>query len=170
MLFLMWDSEKMIKKKRNSAVYTTFVIALFFMFSCDSSRVYEDWQDMKDNVWHEDSTYSFTFEIDDSLTMYNLNFGIRNTNLYPFQNLWLLTVVEGGDGFSYQDTIQLTLANKSGEWYGNRSASIYTYVAPLYRRLRFYTTGEYTFSLQHGMREEALKGVSSIGFRIETTQ
>lgn len=166
----MWYSEKMKKNNKNSVVYIIFALTLFFAFACDSSRVYEDWQDMEDNVWHEDSTCSFTFEIEDSLKMYNLNFGIRNTNLYPYQNLWILASVEGEGGFSYQDTIQLQLANKSGEWYGSRSASIYTYVVPLYRQLRFYSRGEYTFTINHGMRQEALKGVSSIGFRIETTQ
>ena len=164
-------AQKMKKSRRNIFVTITFALSVFLMFACDSNRVYEEWKDMKGNEWSEDSTCSFTFEIKDSLALYNLNFGIRNTNLYPYQNIWLLASVEGGrNDFSYQDTIQLVLANKNGEWFGDRSASLYTYVTPLYGHLPFYSTGEYTFTIKHGMRREVLKGVSSIGFRIETTE
>ncbi|MDA3853539.1 MAG: gliding motility lipoprotein GldH [Bacteroidales bacterium] len=161
----------MNKRIRNILVYLTFTPFVFLMFACDNSRVYEEWQDMEDNVWNEDSTCAFTFDIEDSLVMYNLNFGIRHTNLYPYQNIWLITTVNGGkNDFSYQDTIQLVLASKSGEWFGDRSASLYTYVTPLYRKLPFYSAGKYTFAIKHGMRKENLNGVSSIGFRIETTE
>ena len=158
-------------KRNGLVVYAIFVLFLFSMSSCDNTRVYEEWQDMDGNVWNEDSVCSFTFNLEDSLASYNLNLGIRNTNLYPYQNLWLMTSLRGGnDGFSYQDTIQLKLASKSGEWYGQRSASIYSYVMPLYRQLKFQSVGEYTFTIKHGMRKDALNGVSSVGFRIEQTE
>lgn len=161
----------MKNNSRNIFVSITFALSVFLMFACDSNRVYEEWKDIKGNEWNEDSICSFTFVIEDSLALYNLNFGIRNTNLYPYQNIWLLTSVEGGrNNFSYQDTIQLVLANKNGEWFGKRSASLYTYVTPLYRQLPFYSAGEYTFTIKHGMRREMLNGVSSIGFRIETIE
>jgi len=161
----------MKRNRRNIFVYVTLVLSVLLMFACDRTRVYEEWHDMKDMVWIEDSTYSFTFEVEDTLSLYNLNFGIRNTNFYPYQNIWLLTSIDGEqNGFSYQDTIQLVLANKSGKWFGKRSASIYTYVTPLYRQLPISKGGEYTFSIKHGMRKDSLNGVSSIGFRIETNE
>ena len=161
----------MNKSKKDIAVGLALILLIFGLSSCDSNRVYEEWQDMEGNAWESDSACLFTFEIEDSLALYNLNVGIRNTNLYPYQNIWLLASVEGGAGyFSYQDTIQLVLANTNGEWFGKRSASLYTYVTPLYRQLSFYSAGKYTFTLKHGMRKDTLKGVSSIGLRVETTK
>lgn len=164
-------ARKMKKNIKNNLIAVALMLVLVSLFACDRTRVYEEWQDMKHNQWHADSVCTFTFEVQDSLLLYDLNFGIRHTNLYPYQNIWLIIDVEGGKNeFVYQDTIQMVLANKNGKWFGKRSASIYTYASSLYRQLPFYSAGGYTFRIQHGMRKETLNGVSSIGFRIETSE
>ncbi len=157
----------MKRRSWNIVLKGTFVIPLLLMFACDATRVYEEWQDLPAMSWHEDSACVFSFEMEDTTALYNMNFGLRNTNLYPFQNLWLLTSIEGPDGFLFQDTIKVVVANKSGQWYGKRSASIYTYTMPLYRNLSIPKAGAYDVRMKHGMRREKLEGVASIGFRIE---
>jgi len=147
-----------------SAVLLLFV---FLITACDDKRVYEEWLDVPSMQWSADSTQHFVFSIEDTTSLYNMNFGVRHMNTYPYQNLWLIAHFTGPDDFNYQDTIQLVLANKTGSWYGKRSAGLYTYVAPVYRHLPFLKAGEYRFELTHGMREEELAGLAAIGFRVE---
>ena len=152
---------------RNTWVLITFVTFLLTSQSCDPARVYEEWNDFDTMVWHQDSLCQFCFEIADTSHSYDLRLGIRNNNRYPFQNLWIISAIQGPDSLFFQDTIPFMLANKSGQWIGERSASVYTYMAPMYSSLRFYVPGKYTISLSHGMNEEALKGMISVGVRVE---
>ncbi len=158
-------------KRKNIVLFPFFFLFLYLFTSCDKSRVYEEWHDVKGNLWNKDSSACFSFDIEDSLATYNINFGLRHTNLYPYENIWLLTNLETEDSsISYSDTIQLVLANKEGVWYGERSARIYTYVVPLYRGIRFPLPGKYSFRIKHGMREDELLGVTSVGLRVETVE
>lgn len=135
--------------------------------SCDQTRLFEEWKELDGVEWDVDSTLSFTFDVEDTISVCNLLLGVRNTNMYPYRNIWLMTSVHGPNNILFRDTVQLALASNSGEWYGKRSASLYSYMVPLYSQLRFFSTGEYTVELQHGMRKDPLNGISSIGFRIE---
>lgn len=157
----------MTKILTNSTFGVVFAILLFTIVSCDSTRVYEEWVDFDNMQWSIDSTVSIDMELTDSLAAYDLVLGVRNTNLYPYENLWLMVSLDGPDSISFQDTLQLQLAKVDGQWLGKRSASLYTTKISLYQDVRFYKAGSYTFSMKHGMREASLDGIASVGFRIE---
>ena len=159
----------MINNQATSTFGLLFVALLFTIVSCDSARTYEKWVDFDEMQWSADSIVTFDMELGDSLAEYDLVFGVRNTNLYPYQNLWLMMSLDGPDSISFQDTIQLQLAKIDGEWLGTRGAHLYTTMLPLYRDVKFYKPGSYALSIMHGMRTETgnLDGIASIGFRIE---
>ncbi|MEO1255055.1 MAG: gliding motility lipoprotein GldH, partial [Bacteroidota bacterium] len=68
--------------------YLVFCFTIFILFSCDSSRVYEDFNDMEEAFWHLDSIQSFSFEIADESKPYNVLSTFRNASSYPFYNLY----------------------------------------------------------------------------------
>ena len=157
--------------KSNIIIYAVVIVSVFLgLTSCDNSRVYESWKDMPTLVWHKDSAYITVFNIEDTTSLYNMNVGVRNNNLYPYRNMWLMINIAGPEAFSYQDTVRIDMADNTGRWYGERSASLYTYVAPLYKGISLPKSGEYTFSIKHGMRKEKLGGVASLGFRVEYSE
>ena len=43
-----------------------FIACVLILISCDSSRVYEDYNDLEESFWHLDSAQRFTFQIDDA--------------------------------------------------------------------------------------------------------
>lgn len=153
--------------KKLKYIHIIFILLLFSFTACDNQRVYEKWVDVEDFVWSQDSSYVFEFDITDSLALYNVNFGLRHLNQYPYQNIWLLSTLEGPDSLVYSDTIQYVLADEHGMWYGKRSAGINNYVKRMYSALPFIHTGHYKITLSHGMREQLLTGVSGVGVRIE---
>lgn len=157
----------MTRKLTNSTFGVVFAILLFTIVSCDSTRVYEEWVDFDNMQWSSDSTVTFNMEFTDTLAAYDLVLGVRNSNLYPNENLWLMMSLDGPDSISFQDTLQLQLAKIDGQWLGKRSASLYTTKISMYHDVRFYTTGSYTLSMKHGMRKDLLDGIASVGFRVE---
>jgi gliding motility-associated lipoprotein GldH len=159
-----------LKQATKIVVSLSLLLGIITSVGCDTSRVYEEWKDMENGYWAEDSTYSFSFDIEDSTSVYNIVFGVRNSNLYPYQNLWVLTSVEGPNNLSLQDTVQFTLAKNDGEWYGKSSARLYTFTTPLYSNIRFINNGNYEITLKHGMRKEELKGINNLGLRVEKAE
>lgn len=154
---------------QNKNIFIVVLLISMFGFACDENRVYEQWVDFEDIQWHEDSLVNFDMTLEDSLVQYDLRFGVRNTNAYAYENLWLLMSLEGPFGIFFEDTVQLTLAKNDGAWLGKRSANLYTSIMPLYRDVQFYKPGDYTLRVRHGMRSELLEGIASVGFRIEKT-
>lgn len=62
-----------------------------------------------------------------------------------------------------QDTIEFYLANDRGVWLGNGKNGL-TEMPVLYEEAyRFAHSGEQVITIQHGMREEPLRGVSDVG-------
>ena len=65
-----------------------------------------------------------------------------------------------------RDTIECDLADSYGRWLGN-GASIYELPLLYTSSYQFARTGEYLFTIQHGMRTEWLQGITDIGLIIE---
>src|SRR4051812_40435180 len=59
------------------------------LFSCDTSRVFEQNADLKDKNWYIDSVQTFSFVVTDASHPYNLLINIRNSEIYPYYNLFL---------------------------------------------------------------------------------
>jgi gliding motility-associated lipoprotein GldH len=91
---------------------------------------------------------------------------VRNSDLYPYQNLWLLCKQEQPDSMVVTDTLECMLADDFGKWLGN-GMTLYQNVFSLRDRYYFPDTGAYTLNIRHGMRDELLKGIENIGLLIE---
>lgn len=147
-----------------SFILTSLLLGLY---SCSNSQVSDQWIDIAGFEWPQDSTYHFVFDITDTAAYYNVDLGLRHLNHYPYQNIWLLSGLQGLDSVAFSDTIQCQIADKYGVWYGKRSASIYTYTERMYTGVKFSTPGQYKLTLQHGMRKNNLVGISGVGIKIE---
>ena len=68
------------------------------IFSCnDPSRVFDDNLDFKQQYWLVDQPVVFDFEITDAGQNYNLFYNVRNSNTYPYHNLYVR--------YSLEDTV-----------------------------------------------------------------
>lgn len=66
-----------------------------------------------------------------------------------------------------RDTIECTLADKSGKWLGKGSGRYRDNRILIRDDIRFPRKGEYTLRLNQAMREEVLEGISEAGVRLE---
>jgi gliding motility-associated lipoprotein GldH len=143
----------------------TWVAAVFF-FSCTGGTIYDQYREIKENAWEKGEEYSFSFTIDDHSVPYNVTLNIRNSNRYPYRNLWLFYSEEPPIGPVLRDTVECLLADEYGKWYG-RGISLYQSAFSLKTNHVFPRKGEYRFWFMQGMRTDTLRGIQEIGLKVE---
>lgn len=141
----------------------------FLFFSCHSPALYDQYQAIEETTWEKNKEYYFTFDIKDPSVLYDIHLEIRNSNLYPYQNLWIFYSEEPPIGSLRRDTLECMLADEFGKWYGE-GISLFQSSFPLRKQYQFPHAGQYTFGIRQGMRDDALKGIQEIGLRVERSQ
>ena len=146
-------------------INTLFSFICILFFSCDYQALYYQYQVIDQPSWEKDKVYYFTFMVDDISVPYDIMFDIRNSNKYPYQNLWLFCNEEPPFGPLQKDTIECMLADEFGKWYGS-GISLYESSFPIRKNYIFPHVGQYTFSFRQGMRDSSISGIQEIGLRV----
>lgn len=128
---------------------------------CRTDIVYSAFENIDMAGWDKDSVCRFSYPIEDTAATYQILLYVRQTEVYPYQNMWLFV---GHDG--RQDTIEFFLANDRGEWLGNGKNGLIEMPVLYEEEWHYPAAGEHSITLQHGMREEALRGVVSVGVEV----
>jgi gliding motility-associated lipoprotein GldH len=119
------------------------------------------------SVWNQYDMVSFKVPVQDTVNSYRFLLNIRHSTDYRYSNLYLFINSIFPDGSRARDTVECILARPDGKWLGKGITGIKDNQLLLRTNLKFPQAGTYTFELEQGMREEALKGINDIGFRIE---
>lgn len=150
-----------------------FLICSFVVISCDSNRVFDTYKSIP-NTWHKDSIVSFKVMPPDSTNTYNLFVNLRNTNVYKYNNLYLIVEMVFPHGKTIKDTLEYRMAEPDGKLLGTGYADVKENKLWYKENVIFQEDGEYTVNIQHAMRENgkvngviALEGITDVGFRIE---
>ncbi len=140
------------------------------LLSCDAKRLYERNVDIKNHSWHKDSILVFNHQSDSVFVpkAITFSFSVRNTIDYEYRNLWMFVELKFPNQKVIKDTINIFLLDEQGFWLdnvqgGNVKESRHYYKFALSKPPK----GVYTIKIQHGMRDEYLKEIVSIGARIE---
>lgn len=145
-----------------------FIIAITACFiSCDNNRIFEDNIKIPDNVWNVNNIVKLQMDITDTTALTNFYVNVRQSEGYPYSNIFLFIKTQFPNGQQSNDTIECILADEKGQWLGSGMGDIYDNQIPFKRNVRFPVTGTYTFELQHGMRVEDLPLIMDVGLRIE---
>ncbi|MEQ9403268.1 MAG: gliding motility lipoprotein GldH [Cyclobacteriaceae bacterium] len=142
------------------------------IISCDSSRVYEDYENMEDAFWHMDSVKRFTFEIDDIEKSYNVMATFRNVSSYPFYNIYFqYSLTDSLDSVVVQQLKEADLFNpKTGEPLGSGLGDMFDHTIPVLENYTFPNEGTYNIKFQQFMRLDSLPFILSVGARVEVVE
>jgi gliding motility-associated lipoprotein GldH len=142
------------------------IIASCFCFSCGSDTVYSKFQPVRDRQWDKHVEYRFEFEIKDRSVPYNVQLQIRNSDMYAYQNLWLICREQQPGDISLSDTAECMLADDFGKW-KSRGITLFQHRLTLREHYIFPDTGRYAIGIRHGMRDARLNGIEDVGLLIE---
>ena len=143
---------------------------LLLMSSCDNRRYFEEYKSVRNSVWLNSEPIEFKVNITDTLNTYNLFAGIRNTELYKYMNLYVFMTVTAPNGMQQKDTIEFILSNVQGQWLGDRAGDILDNRIWFKQGYKLNVAGDYTFSFEQAMRDEALSEIKDFGLRLEKKQ
>jgi len=155
--------------KQPASLALFFILVLSYLSSCDSARKFDEFKNIPGSAWHKDSLVNFQIPVTDTLQHHNLIIQIRNETTYNYSNLWLFIEICQPGGNVLRDTFEVSLAEPSGKWLGEGLGGIKTLQTYYKKNFWFPVSGSYSISLQHGMRQDILKGIHDVGIRIEKT-
>ena len=155
----------------SSAFFKVLTLALFvaLLSSCDDKRVFEDNRDFAAKAWYIDSVQTFQFEVKEIDKPYNLLINIRNSENYPYYNLFQKYYLSDSSGqeLKSQQTELILMDPKTGKPLGKGLGDIYSHQFELLGNFTFPHKGKYTIKLKQYMRQDPLPEIYSVGFRLE---
>lgn len=144
-----------------------FVIFIVFVSACNQNTYFDSSLDIPDNTWEAKKAAVFDFIIKDSSQVFNLFIEISNTNDYRYSNLWLLVKTSVKEGDIAYDTLEYFLADERGKWLGTKNGNMFLNNFVYKNGVRFPRQGKYSVEIIQLMRDEKLKGIDKVGFKIE---
>ncbi len=153
----------------------SFLLVLFLITSCgDENLVFEQNMEIPDARWVVSEKAIMNFEITDTVSQHNFLINVRNTESYPYRNLYVFVKTVFPNGKSSRDTVGIVLADATGRWVGKGngylSSSQHLSNTIMYNHnKRFPVSGEYRVEIEQAMRTDTLKGIRNIGLRVEKT-
>jgi gliding motility-associated lipoprotein GldH len=159
---------------KNRTIQLFFVVALSIVFvSCNSKTIFDEFKSIPETKWHSDSSFAFSFEIIDTLSVHHIFINNRISGQYPYSRMYLFVNTIFPDSKEINDTIECVLAKQSGQllgerkWLGDGFGNLYSNKIPYKANVRFPVSGTYTIMIQQGMRDEILPEVYDIGISVE---
>ncbi len=141
------------------------IIAVSCLWLGCSRPTYSDFRSVPLLQWGMDSVVQFVYEAEQSYDG-RILLDIRHSENYPYQNMWMFVGITTPDTTTI-DTIEFYLADDRGKWLGKGRNGLIEMPILYEQHFAFDSAGVYTFTLQHGMREQSLRGISDIGVIIE---
>lgn len=147
-------------------VFVALFMALFAV-SCKPGRVFEQWVDIPNMLWHKDSIVNVCVPVENVAEVYDVKVAVRSNVFYQSRNLWLFIKTYSPQGVVEVDTLECLFADEQGHITGDASGDIIDYEIPFKSTVKFPAAGEYKFALQHGMRIEQLPCIDQIGIIVD---
>ncbi len=141
---------------------------LLFAASCATADVFEKNISIPNHEWSSSFQPEISFEIQDTVALYNIYVVLRHTNAYRYNNMWLNLYIQLPDT-TFRNRLNLRLATDDKGWLGSGMDDIYEHRILVNRTgpQQFVRSGRYVFRLEQLMREDPLQHVLNAGIRVE---
>ena len=137
-----------------------------FAASCQTIDVFEKTTSFATHQWTSNTKPSFTFEITDTASLYNIYLVLRHEDAYNYNNIWINLAAK-----SPKDLVtvrrEFILANNKQGWLGSGMDDVFEHRVPFNNKPASLHKGTYTFTLQQDMREDPLEHILNVGVRVE---
>lgn len=152
------------------------LLSLILLVSCDKKRVFDEYKSVG-NAWHKDSIVSFDLPELNPRSKYDLFVTVRDNNDYPFNNLFLIVSMKQPNKTTIVDTLEYQMAEPDGSLLGEGFTDVKESKLFYKENVPFNLKGKYRVSIQQANRQtgkivgvNALKGITEVGFRIESKE
>lgn len=133
--------------------------------SCQSDAVFDQTESLAEHGWVQKKQITFPFEIQDTTKTYDLQVAMRQSNDYPFYNLYFnCRLIQENKGVWKKAFAEAILYDpKTGKPKGGGVGDMYSHSYTILKGLKFPRRGKYQVELEQYMRTDTLVGVVSVG-------
>lgn len=139
------------------------------ILGCGSDYMYEKSYPIDSSNWTYADRLDFTFDIEDSLSIYNLWLEVEHSVDYDYQNLYTRIHTRFPSGQELTEALSLELADKIGRWYGDCNSRNCSLKIPIQQGAFFDQLGTYQITVEQFMRKDPINGIRTISFMVEQT-
>lgn len=147
--------------------YLPIYLFAIFLISCGNEVFIDNDVAYESIIWDVKDKYVLSFEQPDTVSNFNFFITLRNTEDYPYRNIYVFLTTVFPDGTSLRDTINCPLADYQGKWLGKGFGGVYDNRIIYMHKSRFPQPGEYKIVMEQAMRINELPGITNVGIRIE---
>lgn len=153
-----------------------FILVLCgLLVSCEKPPSYVFVEEIPNGEWPAKKRISGEFEVNDTINPRHFYVTLRNTDEYPYSNLYLFLHTHFPNGRKSKDTIECILTDRYGRWLGSGNGFIVDHKVitnkVMYRyQKKFPLSGTYSFEIEHAMRVDTLREILDVGVRIEKVE
>ncbi len=147
------------------------VLSLILSACSYNPNNYSCFADVSPDGWTDTETFVFLPEIEDSVAIGSLNLLVRNTNEYPYSNLWieLESQQQTDSGLTTRlDTLCIELADIYGNWHGSGIGTSYQLKLPIISPYTLHNNSP--IRMRHIMRPEVITGLEQIGIIFDANE
>lgn len=149
------------------------IIGLLLFMACDTQN---EVGEMKSIIggWKINDEVQFTLPRLDSLKQYDVFLHLRNTNEYPYNNIFLIVTMNFPHGKTITDTLEYRMAAPDGTWLGNGIGNVKESKLWYKEGVTFFESGNYSLTVSQAVRNNGnvagvseLKGITEVGYSIQ---
>jgi len=157
---------------RTSLYIVGSLVLLFMATNCNFDSMYEKSVDVPNEEWSKNQAIKFEIPVTDTVNGFKIFINVRNSNEYPYSNLFLFLTTYSPKGVSIKDTIEIPLADDKGKWLGSGFGGVWSTDAVLRNNMviRFPSSGIYKVEVLQAMRDDVLRGIKDIGIKVERSK
>ncbi len=154
------------------SIFWILLVVITFI-ACDSKTVVSETRTLSGD-WGKNDVIEFTIPKLDSLKKYNMFLHVRNTNDYPFNNIFIIASINFPHGKVITDTLEYRMAESDGTWLGTGVGSVKESKLWYKENISFFETGNYVLRVSQAVRNNGdvggvsqLRGITDVGYSIE---
>lgn len=163
----------------NSLILRKTVFGIWILGICvianscvDKNYIFDQNVEIPDAKWVASDRAILKLDVTDTVSQHNFYINVRNTEAYPYRNLYVFVKTIFPNQKVKKDTVGIILADNTGKWLGSGSgflsSSQHLSNTILYQyNKRFPVRGEYRFEIEQAMRTDTLVGIQNIGLKID---
>ena len=149
-------------------IFLVLSIFLLQLNACTLIDLYEKTINFSTHEWVSTQKPEFDFTISDTAFFYSPFLVVRHKGEYNFNNIWLKISIKPPNDSLQIFRFEKTLATNEKGWLASGLNDIYEHRIPMvFPNFRVQKPGNYKVVVEQIMREDTLRNLISIGFRIE---
>jgi gliding motility-associated lipoprotein GldH len=152
---------------KNTFFYLLNILIACVITACGKEKViFEKEYPIQNQKWTYADTLDFSFDIADTMAIYDIVLEVKHSMAYPMQNIYTQIYTKFPTGERVKQLLSLDLADNTGKWEGDCSGNNCDFTLKLQENAFFNIAGKHIITLEQYTRELSLPAIERIGLKI----